>query len=54
MNLDRRGSHTKDEYKYRFNKRNMRKWIFDNLIGRMMNNIPHPYPVLKTLCAYST
>lgn len=43
-----------DEYKYRFNKRNMRKWIFDNLIGRMMNNIPHPYPVLKTLCAYST
>jgi len=43
-----------DEYKYRFNKRNMRKWIFDNLIGRMMNNIPHPYPILKTLCAYST
>lgn len=43
-----------DEYKYRFNKRNMRKRIFDNLIGRMMNNIPHPYPVLKTLCAYST
>lgn len=43
-----------DEYKYRFNKRNMREWIFDNLIDKMMNNIPHPYPVLKTLCAYST
>ena len=43
-----------DEYKYRFNKRNMRKWIFDNLIERMMNNIPHPYPILRTLYAYST
>ncbi len=43
-----------DEYKYRFNKRNMRKRIFNNLINRMMHNIPHPYPVLKTLCAYST
>lgn len=43
-----------DEYKYRFNKRNMRNSIFNNLINRMMNNIPHPYPALKTLCAYST
>jgi predicted nucleic-acid-binding Zn-ribbon protein len=43
-----------DEYKYRFNKRNMRQWIFDNIINRMMHNIPHPYPILKTLCAYST
>lgn len=43
-----------DEYKYRFNKRNMRERIFNSLINRMMNNIPHPYPVLKTLCAYST
>lgn len=43
-----------DEYKYRFNKRNMRDRIFNNLINRMMHNIPHPYPVLKVLCAYST
>lgn len=43
-----------DEYKYRFNKRNNRKSIFNSLIGRMMHNFPHPYPVLKTLCAYST
>ena len=36
-----------DEYKYRFNKRNMRHWIFNDLIGRLMHQPPHPYPVLK-------
>jgi ISXO2-like transposase domain/Transposase zinc-ribbon domain len=43
-----------DEYKYRFNKRNMRRWLFNDTIGRMMHYPPHPYPVLKTLDAYST
>jgi len=43
-----------DEYKYRFNKRNMRQWLFNDLIGRMMQDVPHPCSVLKTICAYST
>lgn len=43
-----------DEYKYRFNKRNMRKWLFNDLIGRLMHNPPCPYPVLKAIGAYST
>lgn len=43
-----------DEYVFRFNRRNNRKAIFHNVLGRMMNQIPHPYTILKTLCAYST
>ena len=43
-----------DEYVYRFNKRNGRQWIFNDVIKGLMNQIPHPYPLLKTLCAYST
>jgi transposase-like protein len=43
-----------DEYQYRFNRRNMRKWLFDDVTGRMMNQFPHPYHYLKTLCVYST
>ena len=43
-----------DEYVFRFNRRNNRKDIFSKVVGRMMNQIPHPYPLLKTLCAYST
>ena len=43
-----------DEYEYRFNKRNMRKWLFNDIIERLMNQIPHPYKYLKTLCVYST
>jgi len=43
-----------DEYCYRFNRRGHRKGIFHNLIARMMNQIPHPYPLLKNLCDYST
>lgn len=43
-----------DEYVYRFNKRNMRPWIFNDLINRIMHQIPHPYNYLKTLCVYST
>ncbi len=43
-----------DEYCYRFNRRGHRNSIFDNLIKRMMNQIPHPYPLLKKLCDYST
>lgn len=43
-----------DEYVYRFNKRNIRKWIFDDVVSRLMHQIPHPYSVLKTICAYNT
>jgi hypothetical protein len=43
-----------DEYKYRFNKRNMRRWLFNDTIQRMMHYSPHPYPVLKGIDAYST
>jgi hypothetical protein len=43
-----------DEYVYRFNRRNARKGLFHSVINRMMNQIPHPYPVIKALCAYST
>jgi hypothetical protein len=43
-----------DEYVFRFNRRNNRKDIFNSVIGCMMQQIPHPYPVIKKLCAYST
>lgn len=43
-----------DEYKYRFNKRNMRPWIFNDLIGRLMQNEPKPYPVLKAIGEHYT
>ena len=43
-----------DEYVYRFNRRNNRKLIFHSIIDKMMHQVPHPYPVIKTLCAYST
>jgi hypothetical protein len=43
-----------DEYVFRFNRRNNRKHIFHSLLARMMHEIPHPYPVIKKLCAYST
>ncbi len=43
-----------DEYVFRFNRRNNRKSIFHKVVDKMMNQVPHPYPVLKTLCYYST
>jgi ISXO2-like transposase domain/Transposase zinc-ribbon domain len=43
-----------DEYVFRFNRRNIRKSIFNSVINKMMQQIPHPYPVIKTLCEYST
>jgi KaiC/GvpD/RAD55 family RecA-like ATPase len=43
-----------DEYVFRFNRRNERKNIFNTVIDRMMQQIPHPYSVIKKLCAYST
>ena len=42
------------EYEYRFNKRNMRNWLFNDIIGRMMHQFPHPYLYLKSLWVYST
>lgn len=43
-----------NEYEYRFNKRNMRQWLFNDVVERLMNQFPHPYLYLKTLCVYST
>lgn len=43
-----------DEYVYRFNKRNARGWIFNDVVAKLMNQIPHPYPLLKKIYAYST
>jgi len=43
-----------DEYVFRFNRRNERKNIFNQVIEIMMQQVPHPYPVIKKLCAYST
>ena len=43
-----------DEYIYRFNKRNMKEWLFDNILKRGINQKPHTYTDLKALCAYST
>lgn len=43
-----------DEYVFRFNRRNNRKNIFNQLIKRMMHQIPHPYKTIESLCAYST
>ena len=40
-----------DEYVYRFNRRNARKWIFNDVIEKLMHQVPHPYPVLKTIWA---
>ena len=43
-----------DEYVFRFNRRNNRKAIFHKVIDKMMKQIPHPYPLLKTFYYYST
>ena len=43
-----------DEYIYRFNRRNIRERIFHSVLSKMMNQTPHPYPVIKGLCEYST
>ena len=43
-----------DEYVFRFNRRNKREGIFHAVISNMMQQIPHPYPIIKTLSAYST
>jgi ISXO2-like transposase domain len=43
-----------DEYVFRFNRRNNRKTIYHKVLDKMMNQISHPYPILKTLYYYST
>lgn len=43
-----------NEYSFRFNHRNCRNKIFTLLINKMLHLNPHPYPILKTLSAYST
>ncbi len=43
-----------DEYEYRFNRRNMRQYLFNDVIVRLMNQFQHPYNYLKILCVYST
>jgi transposase-like protein len=42
------------EYEYRFNRRNKRKHLFNDILVRMINQIPHPYTYLKSLCVYNT
>jgi hypothetical protein len=42
-----------NEYEYCFNRRNMRKCLFNDVIAKFMNEIPHPSNCLKTLCVYS-
>jgi hypothetical protein len=42
------------EYEYRFNRRNNGKSIFNDVIVRMIHQIPHPCNYLKTLCVYYT
>jgi len=37
-----------DEYTYRFNRHKMKKGIFDNLLGRMVEKPPYPYKMLIT------
>ena len=39
-----------NEYKFRFNHRNMRHRIFDILIGRLMHYPSQPYAMLKIKC----
>lgn len=41
------------EYEYRFSKRNMRKWLFNDLIGRMTHQFLHPYQYRKTIFVYN-
>ena len=43
-----------DEHSFRFDNRKARKTIFDKTITSMMQCAPHPYKVLKHLCASST
>lgn len=39
------------EYVFRFNKRNRRKYLFHEIIQRMMNSFPHPYKYIIRHCA---
>lgn len=43
-----------DEYCYRFDSRGHNKSIFHDRIERMMNQILHPYPLLKKRCDYNS
>lgn len=43
-----------NEYVFRFNRRNKRKHLFDEVISKMMNDIPHPYSYLVTKCGCYT
>ena len=43
-----------NEYVYRFNRRNKRKYLFNEVIKSMMNNIPHSYNHLITKCGCYT
>lgn len=37
-----------------FKNQVMRKWLFNDIVQRMMHQVLHPYQTLKALCAYST
>ena len=38
------------EYVFRFNRRNKRRYLFHEMMQRMMNNFPHPYKYLIDKC----
>lgn len=38
------------EYTYRFNRRNQRKWILNNLLADMIYHKPSPYKAISALC----
>lgn len=42
------------EYKFRFNRRNTTKSLFNSLLCRMLYNNPFPYPAIKASCESST
>jgi ISXO2-like transposase domain/Transposase zinc-ribbon domain len=42
------------EYVYRFNRRNKRKYLFNEMIVKMMNDIPNPYNYLISKCGCYT
>lgn len=43
-----------NEYVYRFNKRNMRQWLFNDILKRIMKAEPKTYSMLKIICEQNT
>jgi transposase-like protein len=43
-----------NEYVYRFNKRNMKQWLFNDILKRIINAKPMTYSMLKIVCEQNT